>query len=90
MEHYLIGYYLIVNLGLFAFMAWDKAQAKRGGHRISEKRLLTLALLGGGAGGLAGIKMFRHKSKKPYFRLIFLSSLALHLFFIFRLLQPAL
>ena len=45
----------------------DKKKAKRGRYRISEQALFTLALLGGGIGGIAGMYTFRHKTQKPKF-----------------------
>ena len=45
----------------------DKSRAKRGAWRIPEKVLLGCGILGGAAGGLLGMKLFRHKTKKAYF-----------------------
>jgi len=64
----LIIYYLIlVNaLGLL-FMLIDKQKAKRGAWRIPEITLLTLAALGASAGCIAGMYLFRHKTRHPKF-----------------------
>ena len=51
----------------FLLFGYDKFQAKRGGWRISEKVLLGLCLFGGGLGGLAGMLVFRHKTRKNIF-----------------------
>ena len=48
----------------------DKIKAKRGGRRIREATLLCMGLIGGAVGGLAGMYIFRHKTKKPYFAVI--------------------
>ncbi len=80
MNKYILVYYLIINLLLFFLMAWDKNQARLGKSRIPEKQLFLWAVLGGGLGGLLGMRHFRHKSKKPLFKGIFLGSLLLHLF----------
>ena len=45
----------------------DKQKAKKGKWRIQEKTLLTLVVLGGGIGGIAGMYVFRHKTQKPRF-----------------------
>ena len=48
-------------------MGIDKYKAKKGKWRIQEKTLLTLVVLGGGIGGIAGMYVFRHKTQKPRF-----------------------
>jgi uncharacterized membrane protein YsdA (DUF1294 family) len=53
-----------LNFLNFLLFGYDKFQAKRGGWRISEKVLLGLSLFGGGLGGLAGMLVFRHKTRK--------------------------
>ena len=69
---YLIGAYLIcLNLILFVLMGRDKAAARRGARRIQETTLLALAVIGGSVGGLLGMILFRHKSRKPAFRIGF-------------------
>ena len=45
----------------------DKQKAKKSKRRISEKTLFTLVFLGGGIGGIAGMYIFRHKTKKTRF-----------------------
>ena len=56
-----------LNFLNFLLFGYDKFQAKRGGWRISEKVLLGLSLFGGGLGGLAGMLVFRHKTRKNIF-----------------------
>ena len=69
---YLIGVYLIcLNLILFVLMGRDKAAARRGARRTPETTLLALAVIGGSVGGLLGMILFRHKSRKPAFRIGF-------------------
>ncbi len=62
---------LIMSLVLFAVMGWDKHRARIGGRRVPEARLFLLALLGGGAGGWAGMYWFRHKTKHMKFVILF-------------------
>lgn len=60
-------YLLVINVIAFLAMGIDKWKAKRGAWRIPEQTLLSLVLLGGGFGGIAGMYVFRHKTKKPRF-----------------------
>lgn len=60
-------YLLVINLISFLAMYIDKRKAKRGSWRTKESTLFTLVLLGGGFGGIAGMYVFRHKTKKPGF-----------------------
>ena len=60
-------YLLVINLIAFFAMGIDKWKAKREAWRIPEQTLLSLVLLGGGIGGIAGMYVFRHKTKKPRF-----------------------
>lgn len=61
---------LLIWLGVlstlsFLLYGWDKAQAKLHRRRIPEAALLFCALLGGSAGALLGMALFRHKIRKP-------------------------
>ena len=64
----IIIYIIVINLLTFIAMWWDKHEAKKGDWRISEKALFILVLLGGGIGGILGMYVFRHKTKKWYFK----------------------
>ena len=56
-----------VNLALLCVMGWDKAAATRGDRRVPETTLLALAVLGGSVGGILGMLLFRHKTRKAAF-----------------------
>ena len=56
-----------LNFISFLLFGYDKFQAKRGGWRIPERVLLGLSLVGGGIGALAGMQVFRHKTRKKIF-----------------------
>lgn len=60
-------YLLAINIISFLAMGIDKWKAKRDAWRIPEQTLMSLVLLGGGIGGIAGMYTFRHKTKKPRF-----------------------
>ena len=64
-------YLLGINLIAFFAMFIDKKRAKWGKWRIKESTLFMLVLLGGGIGGIAGMYTFRHKTKKPMFKIGF-------------------
>lgn len=63
----MIKVFLAINLIAFILYGADKYQAKRGGWRVSESTLLLAALLGGGIGSYAGMKLFHHKTRKAHF-----------------------
>lgn len=67
----IIIYLIVINLIAFFAMGIDKWKAKRGAWRIPEATLLSLVLLGGGIGGIAGMYIFKHKTKKAKFFLGF-------------------
>ena len=52
----------------FVLYGWDKALAKLHRRRIPEAALLGCALMGGSAGAVLGMALFRHKTRKPLFR----------------------
>ena len=64
-------YIIIINIITFLTMFIDKRKAVGGTWRIKESTLFILVLLGGGIGGVAGMNLFRHKTKKPLFRIGF-------------------
>lgn len=68
-----------VNLFAFALYGLDKLKAKRGAWRIPEATLLLIALLGGSAGALLGMELFRHKTKHWKFKILVPLFLVLHI-----------
>ena len=71
-------YYVIINICLFILMGDDKVRAKKGRWRIKEAVLLITALLGGGIGGILGMRLFHHKTKKWYFHAVFILGTVIH------------
>lgn len=61
-------YLLAASLAAFALFAIDKHQAERGGSRIPEAVLLGAGLAGGAPGAFLGMRLFHHKTQRPYFR----------------------
>ncbi len=73
------GWLALINLVSFAAYGIDKLKAIRHEYRISEAALLTLALVGGSAGALLGMLVFRHKIRKPKFVILVPLFLIIHL-----------
>lgn len=65
-EFYFAGLFLL-NILAFILMGMDKSRAKKRQFRIPEKMLLIVGTICGGIGGIAGMKIFRHKTKHFYF-----------------------
>ena len=77
----LILYYLSgINILSFLVFGLDKRKARKDRWRVPEATLLLLAVIGGSAGALLGMVVFRHKTRHNKFRiglpLILLAQLA--------------
>ena len=63
----ILVYLAVVNLISFAAMGVDKSKARKRSWRIPESTLFVLALIGGSIGSIAGMHLFRHKTRHWYF-----------------------
>jgi uncharacterized membrane protein YsdA (DUF1294 family) len=63
----IVVYLVIINVAAYLTFAWDKHRARYGLWRVAESNLLTLALMGGTIGALAGRRILRHKIRKEPF-----------------------
>jgi len=72
-----LGAYALLNLVVLLMYGMDKGHARGGRRRIPERDLLLAALIGP-FGAMAGMRLFRHKTRKVLFRLVPLFAL-LHL-----------
>lgn len=62
-------YLLLINLITLLVYGVDKRRARKEKWRISERTLFLLPFAGGSVGALAGMYLFRHKTRHWYFRL---------------------
>ncbi len=69
---------VLVSIAAFVAYGLDKHYAQANKWRISEKTLQWLAALGGWPGGLVAQQVFRHKTQKLRFRVVFWLIVALH------------
>ena len=82
MKYLTILYIAVVSfMSLVTFVAYgfDKRRAQKDGRRVAEKTLQLMALFGGWPGALVGQRVFRHKTQKLSFRIVFWLCVVLHL-----------
>lgn len=63
----LIGYLILINLAGLLSMFLDKQRARKDKYRISERSLFLIAAVGGSVGSIAGMYLFRHKTRHKRF-----------------------
>ena len=63
----LVPYLVIINAAALLFMLVDKYNAVRRRWRIPEAVLFIVAIVGGCPGIYLGMRLFRHKTRKPAF-----------------------
>ena len=80
----LLIYLAAINLIAFFLYGIDKWKSRHAKWRVTEARLLSIALLGGSLGAFLGMKIWHHKTLHPRFRyglpFILIIHLALSLF----------
>jgi uncharacterized membrane protein YsdA (DUF1294 family) len=65
------AYLASMSVVTFLLYGYDKRQAVTGGTRVPELALHAAALLGGSPGALLGQQLFRHKTRKLSFQMVF-------------------
>ncbi|WP_346727598.1 DUF1294 domain-containing protein [Zestomonas insulae] len=70
--------YGVMSLLSFVLYWHDKARAQQGGWRIPENTLHLSELFGGWPGALLAQQLFRHKTRKLPFQLIFWGIVLVH------------
>lgn len=83
----MILYYVLINVITFFIWGYDKFRASLHQWRVPEKTLYTIMIMGGGLGALLGITIFRHKTRKPQFKIIAIISIVVHAFIYYYLFQ---
>ena len=67
----LIAALAALNLFSFGLMAYDKRCARQRRRRVPEKALFLAAACFGALGGVLGMQLCRHKTKRWYFQVFF-------------------
>lgn len=75
----MLVYLFLINALGFALMLADKRKAQKNRWRIPERTLIAVALLGGSLGSIAGMHLFRHKTKHLKFAIGLPAILALQI-----------
>jgi uncharacterized membrane protein YsdA (DUF1294 family) len=77
-------YYLLINVITFGVWGLDKYRAIQQQWRIPERWLYTLTIAGGCFGALAGMSLFRHKTRKLHFWILGIACSVIHAWLIFQ------
>lgn len=75
----MIIYLILINIIEFIIMGLDKLFAIKHKERIPEIVLLSISFLGGSIGSILGMIIFRHKTKKWKFKILFTLFLIMHI-----------
>ena len=62
--------FMLMNLLTFALFHSDKRKAEKNAFRIPERGLLGFSACFGALGGILGMILFHHKTRKPKFFLL--------------------
>ncbi|MCD9024883.1 DUF1294 domain-containing protein [Cohnella silvisoli] len=84
---YWIAIGIVVNLITLSLMAYDKSQARKHGRRVPERTLFLWAAIGGAAGAIVAMRIWRHKTKHPSFVFGMPALLLLHVVLLYLFLQ---
>lgn len=84
---YFIYYIFIINLILLIMYGLDKFFAILNKRRIRERTLFVTALIGGGIGGIVGMLIFKHKTKKIKFYIWNIGISVIWCYFIYKYLK---
>ena len=68
---WLAAWLLAVNLAALFMWGWDKFQARRKGWRVPEMALHFMAIVGATPAAFVGMQLFRHKTMKMHFTILY-------------------
>jgi uncharacterized membrane protein YsdA (DUF1294 family) len=74
-----VGVYALMSALSLSMYGLDKRASTRAGWRTSEARLHLVELLGGWPGALLAQRVFRHKTRKTSFQVMFYAAVAANL-----------
>lgn len=75
-------YLFLINAAGFLIMLIDKQKARKNRWRIPERVLIGIATVGGSLGIMAGMRIFRHKTRHEKFTVGVPVILALQILFV--------
>ncbi|MCL2527000.1 MAG: DUF1294 domain-containing protein [Defluviitaleaceae bacterium] len=78
---------VVMNIVTFGLYAIDKRRAIKKEWRISEATLILCAFLMGGIGAALGMRIIRHKTDKPKFKILVPVAVVLNLVLIYAVLH---
>jgi len=73
-----LGVYVVASVIAFIAYAFDKSAAEKEQWRTKESTLHLFGLMGGWPGALLAQKVFRHKSRKREFQIVFWATVVLN------------
>ena len=79
----MLKYFIAINIIELFLMKIDKKNAIKKKERVPEIVLFSIALLGGSLGGIIGMLIIHHKTKKWKFKLLFPIFLLFNIFVYF-------
>ena len=74
----MLTFYAVLTSLTFLVWGFDKYRASLHQWRVSERLLFMLTFWGGAFGALAGMTLFRHKTRKTHFWLLVGLSCLIH------------
>jgi len=74
----MLTFYAVLSGVTFMVWGFDKYRASLHQWRVPERLLLTLTFVGGAFGALAGMSLFRHKTRKTHFWLLVMLACIVH------------
>ena len=86
-DKWILAWLAIASAANFLLFGYDKLRSKASNERVPEFRLVLIGALGGWAGGLAAMLIFRHKTAKLSFKLKYAAALLIHVGWIFAYLR---